>query len=220
MADDADAVEQAPTADTTPPDGGVADPAAPPEPVSSQPDEKPSSALLGGEQQQQEDTDEPSGQDAADDPVAPETYELTLPDENPLGETGVANIEALAREFDLSNDEAQKLVDLQLGAVQAVTEAAQAAYVKQGDTWHQEITADTEFGGEHLKATLDDANRVLKEFADGEFVDELKDTPYANHPGLVRMLARVGKLMREGNYVPGDQAPSEQSMEQRWYSQA
>lgn len=196
MADETVATEETPTADVTAPTEAA--PADTPESTDEQPSA--SGTLLDAAPSD----GEPSAEGEQAETAAPETYELNTGEENVLGDAGVETLTELARNLDLSNEAAQQVHDMAAGLVQASQDAANEALAQQTQQWAQDVQADKDFGGDRFDATVADYQKVMHRFADAEFVDELKSTGFANHPGLVRMIARIGQVLGESKYVDGD----------------
>lgn len=153
------------------------------------------------------DQDDSSGDtDDEDKSGAPETYsDFSLPegfeaDEQMLGEFG-----DLARELNLSQEQAQKLVDYGLkrdGDMRATIESAQADQVAG---WVESVKTDKEIGGANLNENLSAAKKAYEAFASDELKAMMEapseDNPMGmglgNHPEVIRFFCRVGQQMSE-----------------------
>lgn len=164
--------------------------------------EEPVKSLLADESEDGAKTDE-----KAEPKEAPEQYEeFTLPEgfqkDGPLLEA----FTPLAKEANLPQDMAQKFVDMGAKLV-ADTQAAQMkAWEGVVNEWTGKIKADTEFGGAQLKESTGYAVKALKQFADPETRKYLDDSRLANHPGLFKMLVRMGKTVSEDKLFEGGSA--------------
>lgn len=164
--------------------------------------EEPVKSLLADESEDGAKTDE-----KAEPKEAPEQYEeFTLPEgfqkDGPLLEA----FTPLAKEANLPQDMAQKFVDMGAKLV-ADTQAAQMkAWEGVVNEWTGKIKADTEFGGAKLKESTGYAVKALKQFADPETRKYLDDSRLANHPGLFKMLVRMGKTVSEDKLFEGGSA--------------
>lgn len=149
---------------------------------------------------------------------APEAYDVKAPEGMPFDKEV---FDAVAEDFkamDLSNDAAQKVVDLYAGKVlpmlksraEAGAEAAQlerAAQIRK--TWADEARSDPEIGGANFEQTVDACAQVWDRFGikKGEGVRQLLDeSGLGNHPDILRFLSRVSKGTGEGQFVPSDGA--------------
>lgn len=148
------------------------------------------------------DTDKPEGEKSEEDKPqgAPEKYEFTAPEGVTLNAEAVAEFEPIAREMNLTNEQAQKLVELQTKIVQK----QQQQWDQTVDSWVTAIKSDQEIGGEALSKNIALAQRALSEFGTPELKAALDTTRMGNHPELVRVFARIGKAMAEDTFVGGN----------------
>ncbi len=131
---------------------------------------------------------------------APEKYELKLAEGSKLGPADVTFIEKLAREHNLSNDSAQRILDQQ-----DVLETEQSA------TFLEELKADKVFGGEKLEETQRLANAGLDKLLPK--TDPLRARADAwlargngNNILVAAILSRVGRLTLEDGMTTGEPA--------------
>ena len=136
---------------------------------------------------------------------APETYEFNTkvadaPDE--LDPEVITAFGEVAKELDLPQDAAQKVID----KVAPVMQARQAKMVEQvREDWANEAKADQEFGGENLNANLEIAKSSLKEFGTDALKSLLQESGLGNHPEVIRFMYRAGKAISEDAYVGNSQ---------------
>ena len=128
---------------------------------------------------------------------APEKYEFVAPEGMTLDETAIGKFEPIARELNLTQEQANKLVALHAEQAAEGQKAHDAAWTKTQENWKASIVADKEFGGAVLETTARDANLALTKFATPEDISELQRLGLGNCPPLVKLLARAGKLMAE-----------------------
>lgn len=135
---------------------------------------------------------------------APEVYEdFTLPEGMELDKAAMELFVPLAKEFDLSQEQAQKLIDFDTKRDAARAEAQQAQWDTQNDTWRDEAKADSEFGGANLQASLANVKRVMDKFADDQVRDIIEDSGVGNRLPMLRMLDKIGKAMGEDKITTG-----------------
>lgn len=133
---------------------------------------------------------------AGDEPAkAPETYELKAPEgHKELDQTVLDPYQEVARELDLTNEGAQKILDKVLPALQeqqtAVMQAARTEWVKTTRT-------DKELGGENLKANLAVANKALERFGSPALTQFLNDSGLSEHPEVIRLCFKAGSQISE-----------------------
>lgn len=172
------------------------------------------------------DDDEGKSPDDADGPAdakkdgAPETYEaFTFPDGVSVDEAALAQATPVFKEIGLNQEQAQKLVTQYAELQQAAAEQQAANFKQVVKDWAAEIKADADFGGDKLPETLGSAKAVLAKYGDANLRNDLKEWGWANHPGLIRLLARVKADLSEDTLVTGDAAAqaTTKSVAQRIY---
>ncbi|HCH6765088.1 TPA: peptidase [Serratia marcescens] len=138
--------------------------------------------------------------DKKDKPAAPEKYEFSAPEGQELDANALAVFEPIAKELGLSQEQAQKLVDIYPQIQQQQAEA----WSKQVADWGEQVKADKEIGGDKFNASVGAAQRALDQFGNTELREYLNASGLGNHPALVRFCAKVGKAMAEDTFVvPG-----------------
>lgn len=124
---------------------------------------------------------------------APEAYQpFDVPAGLPVDEGLMGEFATLAKELNLSQEAAQKLVSFQ----------AKAA-LQERDAWYAASQADAEFGGQHLKTNLETALRAVDAFGTPELKRLLVDTGLGDHPEVIRMFYRAGKTLAPDRIVGG-----------------
>jgi hypothetical protein len=142
--------------------------------------------------------DPPQG-DQAKPQGAPEKYEFKLPDGIQLDDKGTAAFSEVAKELNLSQEAAQKVLD-KMGPVIAGRHAETLTQVKT--QWVEAAQTDKEFGGEKLSENLAVAKKALDTFGSPEFRTLLNESGLGNHPEMIRMMFRAGKAISEDKFVP------------------
>ena len=132
---------------------------------------------------------------------APETYEFNAkvadaPDE--LDPEVLTAFGEVAKELDLPQDAAQKVLD----KVAPVIQARQAEQVEKARVeWAEDSKSDDEFGGETFDANLEVAKSALDAFGTSTFKQLLSESGLGNHPEVIRFMYRAGKAISEDSYV-------------------
>lgn len=131
---------------------------------------------------------------------APEKYEFTAPEGKTYDPAVLESFSGAAKEANLTQDVAQKLIDTMVPAL-AARQADQLQAIHKG--WSDAAASDTEFGGDKLKENLSVARKALDTFATPELRKLLEDTGLGSHPEVLRMLYRTGKAISEDKFVGG-----------------
>ncbi len=134
---------------------------------------------------------------------APEKYEFTAAEGVELDTEAMKDFEPVARDLNLTNEQAQKLVDAYPKILSGVQQRQAEAWQKQTEGWAETVKADKEIGGDKLTANLSAAQRALDQFGTPELKEYLNSTGLGNHPDLVKTFVKIGKAMSEDGMVDG-----------------
>ncbi|EFN8927583.1 TPA: peptidase [Enterobacter kobei] len=135
---------------------------------------------------------------------APEKYEFKPAEGQELDTAALEQFEPIARELNLSNEQAQKMVDLYGTKILPMVQQQQAeAWQKTTEQWAADVKADKEIGGDKLTANLSAAQRALDLFGSPALKEYLEGTGLGNHPELVKTFIKIGKAMSEDGMVDG-----------------
>ena len=146
-------------------------------------------------QDEKKDGDKPEG--------APEKYEFQAAEGVELDTEALKEFEPVARELNLTNEQAQKLVDAYPKILAGVQQRQAEAWQKTTEQWAADVKADKEIGGDKLKTNLSAAQRALDQFGTPELKEYLNTTGLGNHPDLVKTFVKIGKAMSEDGMVTG-----------------
>lgn len=137
---------------------------------------------------------------------APDKYEPFKPVEgNAYDDAVIEAYSEVAKELNLSQDNAQKLLD----KVAPVMQARQLERIEAVKAeWAESAKADKEFGGDKLNESLATAKKALDSFASPEFKEFLGQSGLGNHPEMIRLLVKAGQQISEDKFVGGKQAAS------------
>lgn len=134
-------------------------------------------------------------------PKAPEQYaDFTLPEGMQAHPEISTQFKALAKELDLTQEQAQKLIDLDVKRSQAHAEAAK----QQSDQWFAQLQSDKEIGGADMSAKAAIAAGALNKFGTPELKTLLEQTGLIVHPEVVRAFYRAGKAISDDTMVTGN----------------
>ncbi len=137
---------------------------------------------------------------------APEKYEFQAGEGVELDAEALKDFEPVARELNLTNEQAQKLVDAYPKIMAGVQQRQADAWQAQTEEWAATVKADKEIGGDKLTANLGVAQRALDTFGTPALKEYLNGTGLGNHPELVKAFVKVGKAMSEDGVVTGKES--------------
>ncbi|MEC3731832.1 peptidase [Escherichia coli] len=149
----------------------------------------------GDKPAEKKDDDKPEG--------APEKYEFQVAEGVELDTEALKEFEPVAREMNLTNEQAQKLVDVYPKILAGVQQRQVEAWQQTTEQWAADVKADKEIGGDKLPSNLSAAQRALDQFGTPELKTYLNDTGLGNHPDLVKAFVKIGKAMSEDGMVTG-----------------
>lgn len=179
-------------------------------------------ADAAGQQQQPEGQSQAEGQEQqpAEKPKdekpegAPEQYEFKAEEGKEFDPAVVEQFAEVARELNLTQDAAQKVLD-KMAPVIASRQAEQIQAVRE--QWATDARADKEFGGDKLDENLAVAKKAMDEFASPEMRTLLKESGLGNNPEVIRLFVRVGKAISEDGFVRGGGGHSQANDPKRLY---
>lgn len=152
------------------------------------------------------------------DEGAPEKYEtFVAPEGVTLDTEMLGKFSSVAKELNLPQAGAQKLVDLAVEHSKQIIASQAQQWQEIRQEWVSEIKADKEFGGEKFNETVVSAKRALGKFGSEKLVQFLDSTGYGDNAELIRLLARVDKATREDKIVDGDPAKANKSAAETLY---
>ncbi|EOW2737475.1 peptidase [Klebsiella michiganensis] len=151
-----------------------------------------------GEKPEEKDEQKPEG--------APEKYEFQAGEGVELDAEALKDFEPVARELNLTNEQAQKLVDAYPKILAGVQQRQTEAWQAQTEQWAADVKADKDVGGDKLTANLSAAQRALDQFGTPELREYLDGTGLGNHPELVKAFIKVGKAMSEDGVITGKES--------------
>lgn len=153
---------------------------------------------------QKQEADKPAEKKEDDKPEgAPEKYEFQAAEGVELDTEALKEFEPVAREMNLTNEQAQKLVDVYPKILAGVQQRQAEAWQQTTEQWAADVKADKEIGGDKLPSNLSAAQRALDQFGTPELKEYLNTTGLGNHPDLVKTFVKIGKAMSEDGMVTG-----------------
>ena len=142
---------------------------------------------------------------------APETYEaFKAPDGVTLNDAVVSEFSTVAKELNLSQANAQILVD-KLAPIIAKqnSESITSALAKADTEWQAASKADAEIGGVAFDANVAVARTAIEQYGTPEFKQFLNDSRLGNHPEWIRFAYRAGKAISPDGKVVTGAAPGQ-----------
>ena len=148
---------------------------------------------------------------------APDSYEFSPGEGNEFDPSTIAAFSEVAKELNLTQGDAQKILDKMAPAMAAKNEAQIEAVRNE---WAESSKADKEFGGDKLTESLASAKKAIDAFGTPELRTLLNETGLGNHPDVIRFMVRAGKAISEDGFISGSGAASSTKSAQGLYSKS
>jgi len=135
--------------------------------------------------------------------TAPETYaDFVMPEGMEVDAELLSEFEPVFKELKLTQEQAQKLVDIQAKQVEAGRQSQVDAFNQLMNDWSEQSKNDKEFGGDSFNENVKIAQTAVNKFGTPELKQLLEEHGVGNHPEVIRFMYKVGKLTQED--VPGN----------------
>lgn len=136
---------------------------------------------------------------------APETYEeFKMPEGIQIDAKALESFTPIAKELNLTQDQAQKLVDVYAQQVEALHAAQVQQMVETRRGWREQVENDQEIGGAKVNENVGQAIMALSRYATPELRQALEESGLGDHPEMVRFCYRVGKALAEDQMPTGN----------------
>ncbi len=149
---------------------------------------------------------------------APEEYaDFAVPEGVEMDADVLTEFKGIAKELGISQEAAQKLIDLQSSMEAKRADSLQQALADQSQQWMDQVKNDKEFGGENYDSNVALAVKTIEAFGSPELRTVLNDSGLGNHPELVKFCHRIGKAISDDNLVLGGTQTGRKSDEEVFY---
>ena len=142
-------------------------------------------------------------------PVVPEKYEFKAPEGYEYDAEKLKALEPVFKELGLSQEGAQKLMDVAGKEIAAAIQAPFDAYQTQRNEWRDSLIKDPAFGNGKdnlLPAVRQDIGRVIDSLGElaPAFREAMDYTGVGDHPAFVKGIVALSKLVVEGKPATGN----------------
>jgi hypothetical protein len=143
---------------------------------------------------------------------APEAYEdFTAPEGVELDTGLLDNVREYGKANNLTQAQAQAIVDLGVKQAEAFRSAQQKLADDMRTEWVETVKKDPDLGGANFDQTRTLAARAVSAYSTPALLQFLEDTKLGDHPEVVRFFAKVGKDISEDQVVKPGKPASERS---------
>ena len=151
--------------------------------------------------------------DAKPDGDKPIEYtDFKLPEGVKVDDEVMGQFKTLAAEAKVSQETAQKFMDLHSAAIAKAAAAPFDAWRSTQSAWQAEIKADPDIGGKNLNQSQATIAKLIDSLGKNEaqaFRQALNFTGAGNNPAIVKALVKIGQTFTEGGPVNGGGKPAE-----------
>lgn len=155
--------------------------------------------------EESEDAENSESDAKTEKPKAPEKYEFSFEEGKELNDSVVAEFSDVAKELNLSQDDAQKLLDRMSVKI---ADNQQDAINKVRSEWEMQSKIDKEFGGDKLDENLAFAKKALDDLGNDELRNLLNSSGLGNNPEVIRFMIKAGKNISEDGFVGSKRSES------------
>ena len=141
-----------------------------------------------------------------EDPAIPSYTDFKLPEGMAIDAEGMKPAIDLFKESGLSQEQAQKFIDLATSREVAAAQKGQQAYVDMQNKWVSEIKADPEIGGEKLTANVAKVGQLIDRLAIPGLREALDLTGAGNNPAITKAFVRLAQMTAEDRFAGGNGA--------------
>jgi len=181
----------------------------------------PPDQILGSEQTQAQETTEQTAEgdkapEEGEKPAAraPEEYtDFSLPTGIQMDEAQTTEFKSFAKEQDLTQEQAQKVLEFGAEKIKALTEAPYKEWSDTQKKWQAEVKADPDIGGTKYEESVKTAALVFIPGESNPFVktgeeaaalrQALNTTGAGNNPAMVKFFVNIGRLLAEPGPLAG-----------------
>ena len=148
---------------------------------------------------------------------APGEYlDFTMPEGVEVDKAAMEKFTPLAKEMNLTQEQAQQLVDLDITRQQEFAEAQTKTWEDTRTEWRTEAKADKEYGGDKLNENLALGKKAVEAFGSPELNDLLNEG-HGDRLAFIKFAANVGREMGDdtidiGKSPAGEAAPLAQRL--------
>jgi hypothetical protein len=126
---------------------------------------------------------------------APEKYEFDFPEGMEIDKASLDTATAVLKEMGATQEQASKLVALQTGLIERLTEAR----TEQVEAWAEESRNHKEFGGDKFEATTRGARVLLDKYGSDGLTTFLEESGGGSNPHVIEFLNNIRGAFSEDN---------------------
>ena len=146
-----------------------------------------------------------------------EYADFKLPEGVELADADKTKLVEFAKGLNLSQDQAQAMLDQHLKNQQEAETATENAWLETKDAWADEVKADPVLGGANLEKTISTCDNVVRQFASDEahlqsLQDDLMMLGLGNKKSFIQFLNNVANATKNDSIGDGKSEPTAQQV--------
>ena len=147
-----------------------------------------------------------------------ESYDFKLPEGVQLDQQLLDKVTPIFKDAGLNQEQAQSLVDAYSEQVESQLQSQHDSFNQLISDWQQQSKTDKDFGGDKFNENVGIAKSALEKFGTPELSQALNESGLGNHPEVIRMLVKVGRMTQEDNPGGGSPVTQERDLADKLYS--
>ena len=149
---------------------------------------------------------------------APEAYtDFTVPDGITVDPEALTKFHGLASEHDLTQKQAQAVVDYKVELYWQQAEQVVEAATKQRADWLMEAKADKTIGGPKFDESVELGKRALATHGSKELIEFINISGIGNRADMIQFMAKVGADISEAQISTGEASAAKKSLAERLF---
>ena len=135
---------------------------------------------------------------------APEFYgDFDMPEGFTLAEESIDGLKALAKELNLPQNSAQKIVDFQAKLDSQELDRIELQRTQELQDWERDVKRDKDLGGGRFHDTMVEAKRGFQRFGTPGLAKLVSDRGIDGHLEFVRLFSKLDRYTKEDSLVQG-----------------
>ncbi len=139
-------------------------------------------------------------QKAEDDDKPIEYTDFKVPEGMEVDKDALADFLPYAQAQKLSQEDAQKYIDIFAKGAERVAKANADNWVNLKKTWVETAKSDKEIGGERYDESVKLAKLAIDKLGTKELVMALETTGFGDNPEFIRIFSKVGKIIEADGF--------------------
>lgn len=152
----------------------------------------------GSEEENSDDNDAEGNADESGEGEGSQGYsDFNLPEGMSIDSDMLGKVTELFKADGLNQEQAQKYIDLYSNQVKELQQSNIDSFSQLMEKWQTDAKTDKDFGGDNYEENVGIAKQGLDKFGTPELKEFLETHGAGNHPEVIRLFVKLGKLTLE-----------------------